>query len=731
MSSAFFEIGQEKKWRILDDLSPEGVAGKESLTKALGINPVVSRLLWNRDCRTPDDAKAYFTLEKEMLGDPFLLADMRRATDRIARALASHEKITVYGDYDVDGVTSATVLLLYLRSKGGEVSYFIPNRVGDGYGVNETAVSQLAIDGTKLIVTVDTGITANREVESAKTLGVDFIVTDHHECSGALPEAVAVVNPHRSDCPYPFKELAGVGVVFKLLCALEEQLSGTDRITAVNTVALAYADLIAVGTIADVMPIVGENKLIVKLGLEMINRNPRPPIAALIEAVGCKSDQRDPKKRRKQQKITSSFIGYTVAPRINAVGRVRSASVAVDFLLTEDSERARELAEILCDANRERQEEENRIVCDAFQMIEAEHDFENDPVIVLGSDEWHHGVIGIVASRITERFGLPSILVSFEGTEDPYPSPDDVGKGSGRSVKGLNLFDALSSCEDLLVKYGGHELAAGLSIRRGDLPAFRERINAYARERLTRETLVPTLDADCELSPTEMTLALAEDIERMEPFGVGNPTPCFISRGLVVREICPISGGKHTKLIVGAGDLSFEAMFFRMSESVLDLYVGEKVDLFYSLGVNEYAGRRSLQLIGRDRKTSPETIDLFRSEREALSSILAGDTPKGVFVPVPVRSEFAAVYRLIRDTAAMGERFFSMRGMVSRLTSDPLTPFGYLKLGLILRVFEESGLVAIATAGDDLYTIDLLKTNGKVELEQSTILARIKRLSSL
>ena len=731
MSSAFYEIGGEKKWRILDDRSQEGIAGKEALTQALGINPVVSRLLWNRGYRTPDDAGAYFSLANEMLGDPFVLTDMDRATERIARAISSHEKITIYGDYDVDGVTCVTALLLYLREKGGEVSYFIPNRFDDGYGVNDATVSQLASEGTKLIVTVDTGITANREVETAKALGVDFIVTDHHECCGTLPDALAVVNPHRPDCPYPFKELAGVGVVFKLLCALEEKLSGVDRISAVNTIALSYADLIAVGTIADVMPIVGENRLIVKLGLEMISRRPRPSLAALIELVCAKGEQREQQKRKKQQKISSSFIGFTVAPRINAVGRVRSASLAVEFLLSEDPERARATAEVLCDANRERQEEENRIVRDAFSMIEAEHDFENDPVIVLGSDEWHNGVIGIVASRITERFGLPTILVSFEGGEDPYPSPDDLGKGSGRSVKGFNLFDAISSCKDLLVKYGGHELAAGLSVRRGDFPAFRERINDYARKRLTRDALIPTLDADCELTGEELTLGLAYEIEGMEPFGVGNPTPCFVSRDLVVRGIYPISGGKHTKLLVGAGDLTFEAMCFRMSESALDLYVGEKVDLLYSLGVNEYAGRRSVQLIVKDRRPSDDAADRFRLERDALTDILAGKDPAGIEVPIPDRGEFAAVYRLIRETASMGEHFFSCRGMLSRLTSDPSVPFGYLKLGLILHIFAELQIVTLREEGKDLYVIELSEPNEKVDLDHSTILKRVKRLASL
>ncbi|MBR5044897.1 MAG: single-stranded-DNA-specific exonuclease RecJ [Clostridia bacterium] len=731
MSSAKFEFGKEKKWRILDDLSPEAVEGKRALTESLGIHPVVSRLLWNRGCRTPEDARAYFTLENEMLGDPFALADMKRATERIARAVEKHEKITIYGDYDVDGVTSVTALLLYLRGKGADVSYYIPSRFGEGYGVSVPSVDQLAAEGTKLIVTVDTGITANREVERAKELGVDIVVTDHHKCGESIPDAAAVVNPKRPDCTYPFKELAGVGVVFKLLCALEEVLTGADRITAVNTVAVSYADLIAIGTVADVMPVIGENRLIVKLGLEMIKRRPRPALAALLDSLNAKGDQRDRQYKKKPQPITSNYIGFTVAPRINAVGRLRSADVAVEFFLTESNERARELADLLCEVNRERQDEENRIAREAFARIEAEHDFENDPVIVLQSDDWHHGVIGIVSSRITDRFGLPSILVSFEGKEGPYPSPDDVGKGSGRSVNGFNLFDALSSCSDLLTKFGGHDHAAGLSIKRCDFPEFRERINQYARALLSGKELTPTLDADCELTEDDLTLSLQEQIDQMEPFGTGNPTPNFVSRGLVVRQILPIGGGKHTKLLVGVGNKSFEALFYRTTESAVDVYVGEKIDLYYSLGINEYGGRRTLQLVAKDKKTSVDSSERMDAERKALSDILTGKRPEGVDVPLPDRAEFATVYRMIRETVAMGERFFSVRGMLSRLTVDAANPFGYLKLGLILRVFEETGLITLKTEGEDLFVIDLCKTDGKVDLEKSEILARVKRLASV
>ena len=434
---------------------------------------------------------------------------------------------------------------------------------------------------------------------------------------------------------------------------------------------------------------------------------------------------------KKPQKITSSYIGYTIAPRINAAGRIRSASLAVELLLSEDPERIRLLAEELCDANAERQEEENRIMRQAFDLIESEHDFARDPVIVLDSDEWHHGVIGIVSSRITEHYGLPSILVSFEGAEGPAgPSPDDVGKGSGRSVPGLNLVDALTAYQDLLVKYGGHELAAGLSIRRGDLPTFREKINEYARNKLSEETLTRTFDADCILCCSDLSLELAESIARMEPFGTGNPTPCFVSRDLVVSEITKISGGKHTRLLVGDGSVAYQAMCFGMTESDLDLYVGEKADLLYSLDINEYAGRRSLQLIVRDLHKAGASDDTRQKERKALELILDGQKPDEIAVPELTRRDFAAVYQLIRETIALGSHLFSLRGMISRLSCGQPGSFDYLKLQLILQIFLETHLITLSEEGEDLLSIRLCPTEGKIDLEKSKILSRVRMLAS-
>ena len=474
----------EKRWIVKSDSTPETEAAVLAISSALSVSKTLARLLVCRGYRTPDAARAFIRMESELLCDPFLLADIEPAIARIRRALEREERIVIYGDYDVDGVTAVSTLYLYLSSHGGNVGYYIPNRAGEGYGVSAAAIDRLHAEGASLIVTVDTGITAAEEVAYAKTIGVDVVVTDHHECRSALPAAVAVVNPHRPDCPYPFKELAGVGVVFKLICALEERLTGDSRRECVARLCRKYADLVAIGTIADVMPIKGENRLIVSYGLGIMEKSRRLGVSALISAAQGQADGAK-SRYRTEPKITSGYIGYTLAPRLNAAGRLRSAEVAVELFLATDPARAREIAEELCEANRERQIEENRITTAAFEKIEAEHDFENDPVIVLSDDTWHHGVIGIVSSRVTERYGLPSILVSFEGCEGEHKG-EDVGKGSGRSVKGLNLVDALLASEDTLLKYGGHELAAGLSVSRQMLPAFRKKINDYARTHLSR-----------------------------------------------------------------------------------------------------------------------------------------------------------------------------------------------------------------------------------------------------
>ena len=712
-----------KKWILKEDTSAETLAIVEEIAARLSVSKTMARLLVNRGYKDADSAGKFIRMESELLCDPFLFADMEKALSRIHRAVENGESIVIYGDYDVDGVTAVSVLYLYLKSKGAHISYYIPNRIGDGYGVSVGALDRLASDGARLIVTVDTGITALDEVRYAASLGIDVVVTDHHECYGELPSAAAVVNPHRADCPYPFKDLAGVGVVFKLICAYEEKYTGDSKRECVARLCQEYADLVAIGTIADVMPIKGENKLIVSYGLGRMEKNRRPGLSALMEAAAPKNETVT-KRGKAEPKITSGYIGYTIAPRLNAAGRIRSASLAAELFLTEDAEKIKEIAAALCDANKERQVEENRITTEAFAKIESEHDFENDPVIVLSDDSWHHGVIGIVSSRITEKYGLPSILVSFEGSEGAGDA--DIGKGSGRSIKGMNLAEALVYCESELEKHGGHELAAGLSVTRGKLPAFRKRINDYARSHLTEEDMVPVIEADCVLSMGEINMDLAAELRRLlEPYGVGNPLPVFAMFSVIVEEVVPVSLGKHTRLIVRDGDNHMTAMCFSMETESLDVYHGERVDMLFCVNINEWAGRKSVQLLVKDIRPAERERHAAEEEKQRFFDIFAGDAIRQDEDVVPVREDFAAVYTVVRRLVRGGEDTVSIRRVRSLLHAAG-SEVGYIKLKFIFRIFQELNLLGIEETEEDVFRFRLQFTTVKTDLEKSNLLRQLR-----
>ena len=717
---------KEKNWLIKSTDSAEYRSATAEIASELGINPVVAKLLYNRGYTTPASAKAFVYMESEMLLDPFKMMDVERGIDAIADAIRRGERITVYGDYDVDGVTSVCTLYLYLKSLGAKVDYYIPNRAGEGYGVSTQAIDAINENGSTLIITVDTGTTAVEEVEYAKSIGVRFIVTDHHECRSDLPDALAVINPHRPDCPYPFKELAGVGVVFKLICAYEEKIVGRTRIEAAKRIFSLYADLVAIGTIADVMPIKEENRIIVRYGLAMIENTGRVGLAALIEAASAKNDAQRSAQRKKKTKITSGYIGYTIAPRINAAGRIKEASLAVELFLSNDSRRAKEIAEELCRTNKERQTEENKIMQEAYEKI-GQYDIEKNPVIVLDADTWHHGVIGIVASRITERYTRPAILVSFEGNEEGTPHMEHMGKGSGRSIKGMNLVDALCYCQEHLVKFGGHELAAGLSVTRAELDNFRRLINEYARENLTEKDMIQTVEADCELDFGDVNVALAKGIQLLEPYGVSNPIPVFVLRGVTVNDINGISDGKHTRLSLGNGRYTLSAMYFSNSPDSLGVYVGDKVDVMFNLDLNEWGGRESAQLIVRDLKPSVSEKEKQRGELDRFEEIRCG----APFTPeedvIPSREDFAAVYRLVQASVRSGIDVLKHRDILSRIKgSDSSVSINYAKLKVIIMVFKELNIVSIEDLSDEVYKFKLHYSTTKAKLDKSTLLRRLR-----
>lgn len=716
--SAETKYRSKRKWVVGGELDENAV---NAIKTSLGVSPALARLLYKRGCETPEAAGAFIRRETGSLHDPYLMPDIKKATAKIAEALSGHKKIVIYGDYDVDGVTSVSVLYLYLASLGADVGYYIPKRSNEGYGMSEGVVRRMIEDGAGLIITVDTGITAIEEIKLAKSLGCDVVVTDHHECREELPAADAVVNPQRHDSEYPFCELAGVGVVYKLVCALENELrTDGDLERAVMNVSNKYIDLVAIGTVADVMPVRDENRLIISYGLSRMEAERRTGLAALIESAAGNAQS----SRTKTQRITSSYISYTIAPRINAAGRINDASVAVELFLTDDEERAHELAEKLCAVNRERQLLENVIAEEAYAKAEKTHDFSHDPVIILSDEKWHNGIIGIVASRVTEKFGCPSILISFEGCEG---KPDDFGKGSGRSIRGLNLVEALGACEEYLEKYGGHELAAGLTVRRDKLDALKLAVNEAARKSLEASSEEPTLAADDVLSFGEVNLKLAEELLLLEPYGVGNPTPVYITNGLTVKNAIGVGSNKHTGLTLTDGYNTVMAMCFSVSPEELDVHAGDIVDVMYNLDVNEFRGERSAQMIIRAVRKSEEQQKLEDEEYSLYRKMLRGEpVPDGTDIAsyIPSREDFAAVYRVMRHEISMKRTDVTARGAVALMNG--MVNMNYIKLRLIFDIFSEMNILTVSENDRDRFNIGLSLSNTKVQLEKSNILRRIR-----
>lgn len=696
------------------------------MARDLGRSELFSALLYNRGYHNAIDAERFLRFEETDLHDPYILADMDKAVERIKKALDKNERICIYGDYDVDGVTSVSMLYLYLTSLGADVCVKIPKREGEGYGVSCAAVKHLAEQGVKLIITVDTGITAGAEVEYGAQLGVDFVVTDHHECRSELPNACAVVNPHRADCPYPFKELAGVGVVFKLVCACEIRKcrdAGLSVFDGIRRVCYEYADLTALGTIADVMPIVDENRLIVSMGLNMMEKHPRAGIQALIEA---SSSKKAGEGSAKKKKITSSFVGFGIAPRINAAGRISDAAIAVKLLLAPKGEQADAYAEELCAINRRRQIEENRIAEEAYAMIDDLADMDNNPVIVLDSNGWQQGIIGIVSSKITERYGLPSILISFDGSVCGEDNPMDDGKGSGRSIKGLNLVEALKYCEDLLLKYGGHELAAGLTVKRCNLDAFRERINEYAREQLSEESFKICMDVDLSVSMKDVSLELAKELQLLEPYGTGNATPLFVMRDVLVKKVTLTKGGDHTRLLLEQDGITMNAMYFGVGEGQLGFTSGDMIDLVFNIDINEYKNITSVQMIVRDARISEKYSSKMQNEKKRYIEVRAGGKYRVAEDFLPNRDDCARVYLFLRKEYRNGTSVIDVNTILRALNGQESNSINYVKLKYILEILNELKICEVTELHGDIYSFTVLFQATKTSIDKSAILKRMR-----
>jgi len=713
-------MSNNKKWNIkqsyLDKSSLLSLT-IQAIARKLNLSPVTAVLLYNRGLQDVESAVKFLTKETEFFHDSYQMKDMDKAVERIITAINNKENIVIYGDYDVDGVTSVSTLYLYLKDKGANVDYYIPNRNGEGYGINITAIDNLAKNKVDLIVTVDTGITAYDEVEYIKSLGIDIVITDHHECYSDIPKASAIVNPKRTDCEYPFKDLAGVGVVFKVLCALEKEFNvrnGEPDKNYINSICSKYADIIAIGTVADVMPLVDENRLIVSLGLKMMENSTRPGFLALLQQSGVLPDPQN--KTVKKKKISSSLIGYVLAPRINAAGRISNASRAVELFLTDSEFEANKIAAELCETNRERQNEENAIIEEAYRKIEEEHDFKNDLVIVLAQDNWHHGIIGIVSSRITEHYNLPSILISYE---------NDIGKGSGRSIKGMNLVNALMSCNDCLLKYGGHELAAGLSIERNKLDSFKTKINEYARAHLNDEDLITSISIDCELAASDVTLELANQLYWLEPYGISNPVPIFVMKDTKVVEIIPIGNNRHTKLNLMKDGKYFTAVYFGTIADDLDFVSGDFIDVVFNLDINDFQNVQSVQLIVKDIDHNEAYYKSLNQQKLLYDEIKNGRRVAKEEDFIPTREDFVNVYQYLKQKIRKEQETISIHDIESNIggKNNEL----YIKIKFIIDILYETNIIGVEKKDDkDIYKFKLNYVKNKINLDKSSIYKKLK-----
>ena len=633
-----------------------------------------------------------FLGEGEPLSDPFLLKDMDKAAARITRAVDNMEKIAVYGDYDADGVTSTAMLYSYLETRGADVIFYIPQREGEGYGMNIGAVEYLKEQGVSLIVTVDNGISSVQEVARANELGIDVVVTDHHRPQEILPDAVAVVDAYRPDDTSPYKHFSGVGIAFKLLMALEDGAGDVEDLLE------AYSDLATIGTIGDIVPLTGENRTLIRAGLERLSQSDRPGVQALLENAGIAG-----------KALTSTNVAFTLVPRINAAGRMGAPERAVRLLISGYEEEAEVLSEEICADNEERRRVEAEIAEAAFADIGAKG-YMKDRVVVVDGENWHHGVIGIVASRVTERCGKPCMIISRGETE---------AKGSGRSIEGFSLFEAICACGDLLIKFGGHPMAAGITLKPENIEAFRKRINRYAAEHFPQMP-TQTVTLDCKLNPAALSVSMAQSLTQLEPFGNGNPQPVFGLFNMELSNVTPVGGGGHLRLTLEKNGAVITAMRFNTKPEELPYHIGDKIDLAVQLEAREFRGQPSLTVIVRDMKfaafnTEKNIASLASFEKWQRGEVLSAEDKNRLY---PDRACLAAIYRALRTVN--GKETDQVR-FVSQLGKD--MTLGLFKTALL--VFEERGLVHSEIA-DDTFTATLIETSGKTDITRSPVLLALQ-----
>ena len=558
-----------KKW-VCKEIDENQV---NDLVKKYKINEVLARILINKGITSKEDIELFMNPTRNDFHDPFLMPDMEIAVQRVIKAIEDNQKIMIYGDYDADGITSTTVLKSFLKERGLQVDSYIPNRLDEGYGLNKEAIKKIFENGYRLMITVDCGISGIEEIEYANSLGIEIIITDHHEPAETLPNALAVVDAKRKDNKYPFNQLAGVGVVFKLIQAISIRLKLEEKEY------LKYLDIVCIGTISDIVPLIDENRVISKLGLKLVAQTRNVGLKTLLDLVGFKN-------------IDSNAISFGVAPRINACGRMGNEQIALELFLSEDYEEAKKSALKLNEYNIQRQTIEKEIFDEVVKKIEKEE--KNKDCIIVGSEGWHHGIIGIVSSKVTEMYFKPSILICFEGNE---------GKGSGRSIPGFDLHEALTKCGNYLKKYGGHAMAVGITIDKNEFEKFKDELEKYAKSKKIDE-IVPIINIDSELNLKDINLENVKSLKMLEPYGEANKMPLFLFKGLKIKSIRALSEGKHLKLALANENFIINAIGFNLGELSEKYLLDDKIDIVGNLDINVFNGVESIQIIIKDIRKS-------------------------------------------------------------------------------------------------------------------------------
>ena len=671
-----------KKWIVAD--SDKDLAAH--FAQEYSLNPFAALLAVSRGIRTDAQIQSFFHDDESTLSDPFSYKDMDKAVERINEAIDRFECIAIFGDYDADGVTATALLSSYLALREANFFYMLPDRA-EGYGLSETVIDRLHERGAKLIITVDNGINSVREAAYAKRLGIDMVITDHHHAGDELPDAAAVVNPHRPDCPSTFKDLAGVGVAFKLICALENG-------EADETLLEEFSDLAAIGTVADIVPLVGENRTLVKYGVRTMIHNPRPGILAMREVAG-----------NLDKPFHSTAVAFTLSPRLNAAGRMGSAMRALELLLCDDTDIAADLARAMESANSERQQTEQEILQKAQQQLLDNPERLHARVLVCDGEGWHQGVIGIVASRMVEKYGKPCIIISRNGS---------AAKGSGRSLDGFSLYDALKACESILDQFGGHTLAAGLSLQSDRIDDFRRAVNDYAAQ---REMPFPVQRIDMRLNPKYIQTDILDALDALEPFGACNPKPVFGLFSMHLDSVTALSGGKHIRLNLSKKGAKVTALRFGVSPEAFPFPVGSTIDLAVTLDSNTYMGETKVSVLVRSVRFSALSEDGYFTGLRRYENFLRGEPVSCAHDAVPDREHVGEVYKALRS---MGGQCRSIDCLCLQMgkTDEAVCA--------VLLAVDALCELQLATRSPD-GTIALTAVKSKVNLDDSRILQSARR----